>query len=598
MANQEQNQDTTKPKITRETFRKSLTIFKFIRPYSWYMIFGLLALLLSSVSTLVLPALSGQMVDISMGTSEYNWTLKDIGKLLIILFAVQGVTSYVRVLLFSYVSEKGIADVRKAVYQKLIGLPIVFFEENQSGELISRLSSDVGKLYNVFSSILAEFIRQFFTLIISVVLLLIRARELSLIMFAIFPAVIIAAMIFGRYIRQLSKTRQEELAKSNTILSESIQAIQAVKTFTNELFEYRRYGKSIDTVVTVSMKYAHARALFALVIIVLFFGSIFFILWQGALMVENGTMTVGRLIEFLFYMIFIGASIGSLGNFYTEILGALGATERIREILVEKNEVEVQETTTVAPVKLSGKIQYKNVMFNYPTRKNVPVLKNISFEVQNGQKVALVGASGSGKSTIVQLLMRFYDIDKGNIFVDGKDIKDYDIQAFRNNIAIVPQEVILFGGSIEENIRYGKPEASTAEIIAAAKKANAWEFIHTFPEGLQTIVGERGVKLSGGQRQRIAIARAILKDPAILLLDEATSALDAESERLVQDALNVLMEGRTSIIIAHRLSTIRDADRIYVLENGEIVESGNHSELSILENGVYNNLAKLQFEVV
>ncbi len=597
MANQEQSQNPTKPKITRETFRKSLTIFKFIRPYAWYMIFGLLALLISSISTLILPALSGQMVDISMGTSEYNWTLKDIGKLLIVLFTIQGVTSYVRVLLFAYVSEKGIADVRKAVYQKLIGLPIVFFEENQSGELISRLSSDVGKLYNVFSSILAEFIRQFFTLIISVVLLLIRARELSLIMFAIFPAVIIAAMIFGRYIRQLSKTRQEELAKSNTILSESIQAIQAVKTFTNELFEYRRYGKSIDNVVTVSMKYAHARALFALVIIVLFFGSIFFILWQGALMVENETMTVGRLIEFLFYMIFIGASIGSLGNFYTEILGALGATERIREILVEKNEVEVKEGNTPIPLKLKGEIQYQNVVFNYPTRKDVPVLRNINFEVQNGQKVALVGSSGSGKSTIVQLLMRFYDINHGSILVDGKEISHYDIQAFRNNIAIVPQEVILFGGSIEENIRYGKPDATEAEIIAAAKKANAWEFIKTFPEGLQTIVGERGVKLSGGQRQRIAIARAILKDPAILLLDEATSALDAESERLVQDALNVLMEGRTSIIIAHRLSTIRDADRIYVLENGEIVESGSHSELATLENGIYNNLAKLQFEM-
>lgn len=597
MAEQRTKKELPKGKLDRESLKNAIRIFRFIRPYGGYLILGLITLVISSSTTLILPYLSGEMVDISLENSINDWSLRDIGRFFIILFVIQGVTSYFRVLFFALVSEKGIADVRKAVYSKLIGLPITFFEENKSGELISRISSDVGQLYNAFSTIIAEFIRQFFTLIASVTLLLFRATELSLIMLAIFPVAIIAAMFFGRYIRKLSKTRQEKLADANSILGESIQAIQAVKTFTNEWFERMRYGKSMDEMVVVSLKYARARALFSLVIIVLIFGSIFFILWQGARMVEAGTMSVGRLIEFLLYMIFIGASVGSLGNFYTQILGALGATERIREILDEATEVEVKDSKTVQPLQLKGNIEYQDVAFSYPTRKDVEVLKNINFSVAKGQKVALVGSSGSGKSTIVQLLLKFYDLDSGSIKVDGTDISDYNTTAYRQNIAIVPQEVILFGGTIRENISYGKPDATEKEIVNAAMQANALEFIENFPEAFDTIVGERGVKLSGGQRQRIAIARAILKDPAILLLDEATSSLDAESEKVVQDALDTLMEGRTSIIIAHRLSTIRSVDCIYVLDQGAIIESGTHTELSMIANGAYNNLAKLQFEI-
>ncbi len=598
MAKQHNNKELPKGKLDRESLKNAVRIFKFIRPYSSYLFLGLATLVISSSTTLVLPYLSGEMVDISLDNSLNTWSLQDIGRFFIILFVIQGVTSYFRVLFFALVSERGIADVRKAVYAKLISLPILFFEENKSGELISRISSDVGQLYNTFSTIIAEFIRQFFTLIASVTLLLFRATELSLIMLAIFPVAIVAAMFFGRYIRNLSKTRQQKLADANSVLGESIQAIQAVKTFTNEWFERVRYGKSMDEMVVVSLKYARARALFSLVIIVLIFGSIFFILWQGARMVEAGTMTVGRLIEFLLYMIFIGASVGSLGNFYTQILGALGATERIREILDEVSEIDVEDASNLPNLRLSGNIQYKNVAFKYPTRKDIEVLKNISFKVPQGQKVALVGASGSGKSTIVQLLLKFYDLESGVIQMDGKDIQDYNTTTLRQNIAIVPQEVILFGGTIRENISYGKPDATEEEIVNAAIKANALEFIENFPESFDTLVGERGVKLSGGQRQRIAIARAILKDPAVLLLDEATSSLDAESERVVQDALNKLMEGRTSIIIAHRLSTIKDVDCIYVLDKGEIIESGTHAELSVRKNGAYNSLAKLQFELV
>jgi ABC-type multidrug transport system fused ATPase/permease subunit len=473
-----------------------------------------------------------------------------------------------------------------------------FFEHARVGELVSRLTADVEKLYSAFSITLAEFLRQIIILLAGIIFLAFRAPQLSLIMLGTFPVVIIGAMFFGRFIRKLSKERQEELAESNNILNETMQAIQAVKAFTNEFFESLRYGKRINRVVNMSLRYARWRALFSVFIVTFLFGALFFIIWQGAVMVQDGTMSVGLLIEFVAYTAIIGASIAGLGNFYTELVGAIGATERIREILEDEQEIDVLNIDNIPDAPVKGHIEYKEVSFRYPTRPDIEVLQGMSFEVRPGQKVALVGTSGAGKSTIVQLLLRFYEIDKGEILVDGQSITSFNTTAYRRNIAIVPQEVILFGGSIRENILYGKPKATEEAIIEAAKKANAWEFIQRFPEGLDTLVGERGVKLSGGQRQRIAIARAILKDPAILLLDEATSSLDAESERVVQDALATLMEGRTSIIIAHRLATIRDVDQIFVIDNGQIIEQGTHTELSQREKGAYNTLAKLQFEPI
>lgn len=601
MARRRQNNtlgEEQRPRLNKEKLQEAARIFRFIRPYRWAFAAGMVLLFLSSLVFMLFPFLTGVMVDTAQGKSQYPLSLKQIGWILLIVLVAQGFVSYARIYLFAIVSEKGIAGLRQALYHKLVSLPIVFFEQSRIGDLISRLTADVEKLYNAFSITLAEFFRQVIILVVGVLLLALRAPGLSLIMLASFPVIVIGAMFFGRFIRKLSKERQEELASSNTVVNETIQAIQAVKAFTNEFFEAMRYGRSIEKMVKIALNYARWRALFSVFIVTFLFGALFFIIWEGAYMVQNGIMSVGRLIEFVVYTGILGGAIAGLGNFYTELLGAIGATERIREILDEEEEVNVETAQQTERLPLKGDISYEQVHFSYPTRQDVEVLKGLSFEVKAGQKIALVGASGAGKSTIVQLLLKFYRIGSGDIKVDGKSIYDMDTTAYRRNMAIVPQEVILFGGTIRENILYGKPGASEAEIIEAARQANAWDFIRSFPEGLDTLVGERGVKLSGGQRQRIAIARAILKNPAILILDEATSSLDAESEKAVQDALNKLLEGRTSIIIAHRLATIRNADQIYVIDKGSIIEQGTHEELSHIEDGAYKTLAKLQFEPV
>ena len=416
-------------------------------------------------------------------------------------------------------------------------------------------------------------------------------------MLSTFPLVIVIAIIFGRYIRKVSKKRQDELAQTNVILDETLMAISVVKSFTNEFYEYLRYGRSIDRVVDVSMNFAKLRGLFFAFIIAVLFGAIFFILWLGATMIDDspgGSFHTEDFIQFITFTAFLGGSLAGLSNFYEQLVRAIGASERVLEILDNPSEVELKPNQH--SIQIEGDVVFDKIQFNYPSRPEVKVLNGISFKVESGKRVALVGSSGAGKSTVMQLLLRYYKAAEGNILIDGKKIEDYNVTDLRRKMAIVPQDVIMFGGSIRENIAYGDHNASEEEIIEAAKKANAWNFISEFPEGLETIVGERGVKLSGGQRQRIAIARAILKNPAILLLDEATSALDAESERLVQEALNNLMEGRTSLIIAHRLATIREADNILVLDRGIIVESGRHDELMENETGLYRQLANLQFE--
>jgi len=405
--------------------------------------------------------------------------------------------------------------------------------------------------------------------------------------------VVVGALFFGRYLRKLSKNRQKELANTNVVVEESLHNIKSVKSFTNEKFESDRYDGKIKSLVGISLSLARVRGGFSTFIVVLIFGGLFFVLWMGANYVADGKMTIGDLVTFIAYTGFIGGAIAGLGNFYAEIVSAIGGTERIREILNLDSELDINSTETL---QVEGNIEYKDVHFSYPTRKDFPILKGLSFSIAAGEKTALVGQSGSGKSTIVQLLMRFYKLEDGEILVDGKNISSFDYKAFRDNIAIVPQEIMLFGGTLKENILYGKPAATEEEVMEAAKKANCYDFIMKFPEAFETTVGERGVKLSGGQKQRVAIARAILKDPKILILDEATSALDTESERLVQEALENLMHGRTSIIIAHRLSTIKNVDNIIVIDDGNIVEEGNHDALIDVENGTYAALAKLQYE--
>ncbi len=592
-----QNKEETKPKLTRESLREALKIFEFVRPYRWQFIFGLVLLFLSSGIFMVFPYIIGKMLDVAQGV-VVNFDLKRMGMWLILILAVQGVISYLRVMMFAVVSEKGTADVRKALYQKLIALPIVFFEKSRVGELVSRLTNDVEKLYNTFYFILAEFIRQIIILVGGVAMLTWMSHRLAGVMIVTFPVIVIGAMIFGRWVRKLSKKRQEILGETNTVLDETLQSIHAVKAFTNEAFERARYGRSNDNVVSVSMRYAQGRAIFAVFIITMLFGALFFVIGFGMYMVQTKQMTAGELITFVTYTAVIGGAIAGLGNFYTELVGAVGATERVREILRAKTEAAERPQTNHPAGRLTGDVQFDNVHFSYPTRPDMEILKGVTLTIPSGKKVALVGQSGAGKSTIMQLLLQFHRLNGGEIRIDGTNIYEYDLESYRQNFAIVPQEVILFGGTIRENILYGKPDASEEEIINAARQANALDFIRSFPEGFETVVGERGIKLSGGQRQRIAIARAILRNPAILLLDEATSSLDAESEKVVQEALNNLMEGRTSIIIAHRLATVREVDRIYVLEGGRIVEEGTHESLSTLEDGVYSSLAKLQFEMV
>lgn len=413
-------------------------------------------------------------------------------------------------------------------------------------------------------------------------------------MVSIVPLVGIAAVFFGRYIRKYSKKVQDQVAESQVVVEETMQGISIVKAFANEWYEIQRYGKKIQEVVKVAIQGGQLRGYFASFIIICLFGTIVAVVWYGVQLSIIGEITVGQLFTFILYSSYVGASSGGIAELYAQMQKAIGATERVFELLEEHPENITDVYSSTVP-KIKGNVVFNDVSFNYPSRKEIQVLNGVNFNVSSGQKIALVGPSGAGKSTIASLLLRFYNSTYGSIFIDDKEINTYDLSTLRNNMSIVPQDVILFGGTIKENIAYGKPNASLEEIHTAAKQANALQFIESFPEGFETIVGERGIKLSGGQRQRIAIARALLKNPSILILDEATSSLDSESEKLVQEALEVLMEGRTSIIIAHRLATIRNADQIIVLDKGIIAEQGTHHELTNKENGIYRKLSKLQF---
>lgn len=541
----------------------------------------------------------GQMVsaatDDIQGNPLFDYDLNTWGLIMFGILALRATLSFVQTILFANVSEKGMADVREDVYKRLISQPMSYFEQFRVGELTSRITADIEQLQSVFSVTLAEFIRQIMILILGITVLAFLMPRLFLVMLLTIPVVVILAMVFGRYIRKLSRKRQDQLAKTNTIVEETFQNFSVVKAFANEYYESNRYASSIAEMVRISLRFAKVRGLFFAFIIFLLFGSVLFILWRGAYMVQDGQMDAGNLLSFVIYTVMIGGAIASLGTLYTTIASALGATERVKEILDRDAELPVQNYRN--KLHLTGDISFKNVAFSYPSRPEVGVLKGVNIDIKEGEKVALVGQSGGGKSTIIRLLMGFYPIDEGQILVNGKNITEYDLGAFRSNIGVVPQEVILFGGSIRENLLYGNPEANDNELIEAAKQANCWDFIQSFPEGFDTLVGERGIKLSGGQKQRVAIARTILKNPSILLLDEATSSLDAESEKVVQLAMDRLMEGRTAIVIAHRLSTIRDADQIYVLDEGIVAEQGTHDELVEKSGGVYKNLARLQFDL-
>lgn len=586
---------TEKRRLKWSEITHSLRIYRFILPYKWHFIAGMVCLVISTAVVSVLPMGFRQLVDAANSSSMSSEMLQKLGLILGGVLGIQSFFSYFRIRLFEIVSQRSMSDIRRQLYEKIITLPISFFENNRTGDLSSRIGSDVTQLQEALGFNLAMFVRQLVLPIVCIPFLFTISVKLTLVMIATFPPLIFSAVIFGKFIRKLSRQSQDALAFSTTIVEETFQAADVVKSYTNEYYETNRYGAAVLKVADVALYAAKYRAAFVSFIIFALIGGVVLIVWQGLSIVATGGLTMGQLIEFLLFTIFIGGSLGGLSESYSVIQKTVGAGERINEILEEKSEVNIDEANAAANIQ--GKVTFNSISFAYPARKEMPVFTNLSFVANEGEKIALVGPSGSGKSTIIKLLSGYYKPDGGEIRIDDKPFSSFTLAALRKNIGMVPQEVILFGGTIAENIAYGKTNATIEEIREAARKANAFDFIESFPEKFETAVGERGVKLSGGQKQRIAIARAILRNPRILILDEATSALDAESEKLVKDALQELMKGRTTFIIAHRLSTIREADKIMVINKGKIVEQGTHKELSNLQDGTYSKLLKLQYEL-
>jgi ABC-type multidrug transport system fused ATPase/permease subunit len=565
------------------------------KPYRVKFSIGLLALVMSSVLLLSFPYLFGIMVNVAGGKqTAFGLTVHQVALALVAVLIIQVALSYVRVYTFAQVSERSFADLRKHLFEKLVWQPMRFYDEHRIGEFMSRISADVATVQEMVSFTLAEFIRQVLTLIVGIVVIFLITPKLTVFMLLTLPLLIVLALVFGRKIRRLSKKTQDQLADVTTVAEESFQSITVVKAFANEWLQSQRYAQGLASLVQSAVRTARYRGLFVSLILFILFGGMVAVGWYGATLIQSDELDSGVLLSFILYTAFIGGSIAGLGEIYTQLQRSAGASERIFEWLDLDDERPGAEAVTGA-LQVIGHVEFSDVCFSYPSRQDVQVLKDATFTIQPGQKIALVGKSGSGKSTLINLLLRFYQPESGVICVDNREINTFELRSYRQQFGIVPQEVVLFGGSIRENIAYGKPNATVDEIWAAAEKANASEFIHQLPEGLDTLVGNRGTKLSGGQRQRVAIARAILRDPAILILDEATSALDAQSEWLVQQALDHLMEGRTTFIIAHRLSTIKRADMILVVQGGAIIERGTHEEL-LARAGTYAGLLRLQLQ--
>jgi len=581
-------------KVTLPGLRKLFKLYSYIKPYKYEYALGMFFLLGSSGASLVFPKLLGQLVDLG-NQGKLAGEIDRIALILMTVLVGQSVFSYFRIYLFVHVAEKTLADLRQSTFNHLICLPMKFFQHRRVGELNSRISSDITLLQDALTTTLAEFIRQLIIIIGGISLLMFTSLKLTLFMLSIVPVIMILVVFFGRYIRKLSKQAQSQVADSNTIVEETLQGIQSVKAFTNEFFEMARYrGKTIDIAQT-GIKNGKLRGAFSSFTILGLFGAMTAVIWKGSALLTTGELATGELFSFVIYSMFIGGTIGGMADVFARVQKSIGATEDLLDIFNEPVE-EVRDITKLqAGEILHGSIRFEQVCFHYPSRPEMEVLSDITVRISPDTLVALVGPSGAGKSTFVSLLLRLYDPVSGHIFFDETESQSIALSALRSQMAIVPQDIFLFGGTIRENIGYGRPGATGDMIKEAARKANAWEFINHFPEGFDTLVGERGTQLSGGQRQRIAIARAVLKDPKILILDEATSSLDSESERLVQDALEKLMKGRTSIVIAHRLSTIRQADHILVLDQGRIVEQGTHEQLLKVTDGLYRNLSELQF---
>lgn len=589
-------------KLSKDSIQQAKKIFSYLKPYRGLFAIGWVFLVLSSSIGLLFPILMGQLLGTGADQPSSMQGALDLMNVdnvttyaiaLFIMFGAQSIFSFFRVVIFTNVTENSLRDIRKDAFKRLIYMPMDFFNKNKVGELTSRLSADIEKLQETLRTTIAEFFRQLVMIVGSIAVLVYMSPKLALIMLSTVPVMAIIAVFFGRFIKKLSKKAQDESAASNGVLEESLMGISNVKSFTNELFMLGKYVKSVNNIRSLNVKSGLWRGVFISFLIFCMSGAIVIVVWQGLLMTQgaNPELSRGDFFTCMLLTIMMGMSFGSIPDMYASIQKAIGATENLMTIIETENEKEI--LTGSKKPEITGSVSFKNVTFSYPQRKDIEVLKGIEFKVAQNQTIALVGPSGAGKSTIASLLLNYYQVINGTIEFDGVPISEIETEHLRSHMAIVPQEVILFGGSIQENIAFGKLDATKEQIIEAAKQANAWEFISTFPEGLETEVGDRGIQLSGGQKQRIAIARAILRNPKILILDEATSALDSESEKLVQEALNKLMEGRTSFVIAHRLSTIRKADNIFVIDDGMVKETGKHDDL-IASNGMYANLVELQ----
>jgi ATP-binding cassette subfamily B protein len=592
--------DLPKAPITRETLREAAALLRYLWPYRVKFALEMLCLFLGTLIGLAFPYLAGDLVSAMLrsarGEEAASWlqNINTVALALMVVLALQAVFAFVRSILSVEVGERTLADLRRDVYARLIRLPMTFHHARRVGELAGRLSADLTRIRDTLLESFPHFLRQVIILGGSLVLILLTSLKLTGMMLVTVPVLMVVAVVFGQFIRRLSKQAQDRLADSNVVVEETLQNIASVKAFANEGYEQGRYQAALDEYLKPALRGGVWEGAFVSFIIFALFGSIVLVLWFGATMVQQGELDADDLTRFLLYTFYVAGAVGSFAELYSQLQRTLGASQRVREILRETPERFAEVAS--ARRHLRGEVALEHVSFRYPSRPEAQVLRDVSLHARPGERVALVGPSGAGKSTLVALILRFYDPEAGRVVIDGKDARDYDLHELRSRMAIVPQDVLLFGGTIAENIGYGRPGASREEVIEAARKANAHEFIAGFPDGYETKVGERGVQLSGGQRQRIAIARAILRDPAILLLDEATSSLDSHSERLVLEALDRLMQGRTSLVIAHRLSTVRGADRIFVLRGGEVVESGSHAELMDRPDSLYRDLSLMQLE--